>query len=49
MTAARADGYDRPWARAVRSTIDTESTRPNAARPPSRDATPREDDLEPGD
>ncbi|MEA2903534.1 MAG: competence protein ComEC [Alphaproteobacteria bacterium] len=49
-TAARPAGYDRPWARA-RAPVDdapaaTASTR---ARTPPRDATPRVEDLEPGD
>jgi competence protein ComEC len=44
--AARPAGYDRPWARPPRVAAETSSS---AARPASRDATPREDDLEPGD
>jgi competence protein ComEC len=48
MTAARADGYDRPWARAL-PVVAAEATRATPARPVLRDATPREEDLEPGD
>lgn len=44
--AARPAGYDRPWARAPRGTAETASP---PARPASRDATPRDDDLEAGD
>jgi competence protein ComEC len=47
ITATRPAGYDRPWARAIAS----ESTPPEPSRRPAqpRDATPRADDLEPGD
>jgi hypothetical protein len=47
ITATRRAGYDRPWARAIAS----ESTPPEPSRRPAqpRDATPRADDLEPGD
>jgi competence protein ComEC len=45
LIASRPAGYDRPWARG--------SSQPPAAspitQPTSRDATPRTDDLEPGD
>jgi competence protein ComEC len=46
MTAARPPGYDRPWARAAKSEIDSTSV---PVRPAARDATPRTEDLEPGD
>ncbi len=46
--AARPDGYDRPWARAAPVVDDAES-RSTPQRPLARDATPREEDLEPGD
>jgi competence protein ComEC len=50
LTPTRPAGFDRPWARAVSIPDATTSARPNAAaRPPSRDATPRSEDLEPGD
>jgi hypothetical protein len=38
-------GYDRPWAR---RTVH-EPAAPTTSRPVSRDATPREEDLEAGD
>jgi competence protein ComEC len=46
VTAARPPGYDRPWARAPSAPGE-----PGEAVPPARprDATPRADDLEPGD
>jgi competence protein ComEC len=49
-TAARPDGYDRPWARA-RPAVDeaAAAARTTPARAPARDATPRAEDLEPGD
>jgi competence protein ComEC len=50
LTAARPDGYDRPWARA---NVAPQPAGPNPAapqaRPAPRDATPRAEDLEPGD
>jgi competence protein ComEC len=49
LTAARPEGYDRPWSRAVAPAATAEPARPNAARPLTPDATPREEDLEPGD
>lgn len=50
LIAARPDGYDRPWAKALPpSDGAADSTRPNPAPAPSRDATPKEEDLEPGD
>jgi competence protein ComEC len=48
ITATRPPGYDRPWARAAAPAGDAlEPSRATPARP--RDATPRHDDLEPGD
>jgi competence protein ComEC len=48
ITATRPPGYDRPWARAAAPASDAlEPSRATPARP--RDATPRHDDLEPGD
>jgi competence protein ComEC len=48
ITATRPPGYDRPWARAVAG--QEEAPVPGRATPPRpRDATPRADDLEPGD
>jgi competence protein ComEC len=44
--AARPADYDRPWARPPRAAAETASP---TTPPASRDATPREDDLEPGD
>jgi competence protein ComEC len=46
ITAARPDGYDRPWARARPPAVAPPTT--PAARAPV-DATPRVEDLEPGD
>jgi competence protein ComEC len=48
ITPTRPPGYDRPWARAVASPVDVPDA-PRATRPQPRDATPREEDLEPGD
>jgi competence protein ComEC len=42
---AQPSGYDRPWARAPR---DSETAPPQTQTAP-RDATPRAEDLEPGD
>jgi competence protein ComEC len=48
ITAARPRGYDRPWARAAAP--DAVALAPSRAAPQQpRDATPRADDLEPGD
>ncbi|HEY4142630.1 MAG TPA: ComEC/Rec2 family competence protein, partial [Pseudolabrys sp.] len=44
--AARPVSYDRPWARPPRVATETASS---TVRPALRDATPRTDDLEPGD
>ncbi|MEI9805425.1 MAG: ComEC/Rec2 family competence protein [Pseudolabrys sp.] len=46
LSAARPAGYERPWARALPGTGDTALV---TARPAPRDATPRVEDLEPGD
>jgi competence protein ComEC len=48
ITPARPPGYDRPWARAAAPSVDTLEV-PRATRQQPRDATPREEDLEPGD
>jgi competence protein ComEC len=48
MVAARPEGYDRPWARALPQ-VEEAPARQTPARPVARDATPREEDLEPGD
>ena len=50
ITRARAAGYDRPWAPATRQPDDLSqagSLRPAGSQ--QRDATPRAEDLEPGD
>jgi competence protein ComEC len=47
--AARPVGYNRPWARAPGIDGATVPATPTDARPPPRDATPREEDLRPGD
>jgi competence protein ComEC len=44
---ARPAGYDRPWAKAL--SVAGEAVTTPAARAPARDATPRPQDLEPGD
>jgi competence protein ComEC len=50
MTAARPAGYDRPWARAQPRVVSVDGvTPPTTGRPALRDATPRQQDLEPGD
>ena len=46
QNAARPAGYERPWARPPRLAAETGAP---TLRPASRDATPREDDLEAGD
>ena len=46
LRVARPSGYARPWAPALPSANETERT---PARPASRDATPRSEDLEAGD
>ncbi len=44
-TAARPPGYERPWAPAQGASVSTATP----ARPAARDATPRTEDMEPGD
>ena len=46
LKAARPPGYERPWARAPR---EPASTAMAPTRPAASDATPRVEDLEPGD
>ena len=46
ISAARPDGYDRPWARAPAGEVAAAAT-PRRTLPP--DVTPRPEDLEPGD
>ncbi len=46
QSAARPPGYERPWARAPRSTSDAAQA---PTRLVSRDATPRQEDMEAGD
>jgi competence protein ComEC len=49
-TATRPAGFDRPWARTVSAPESASAARPNpSARPALPDATPRTEDLEPGD
>jgi competence protein ComEC len=47
LTPARPRGYDRPWAPAVTPSVGPEPSQPLSTR--ARDATPRQEDLEPGD
>ena len=47
--AARPDGYDRPWSRANAPKGPAGPAQPPSPAPPARDATPRTEDLEPGD
>jgi hypothetical protein len=54
ITPARPDGYDRPWAPrspaevpAAAASPDAQTSAPKPAA--KRDATPRAEDLEPGD
>jgi hypothetical protein len=57
ITPARPDGYDRPWAPrspaevpAAAASADAQSSPSKPAAPAAkRDATPRAEDLEPGD
>jgi len=50
ITAARPAGYDRPWASAAAPASEPgEGARSTPAAREGRDATPRPDDLEPGD
>ena len=46
QSTARPDGYDRPWARAPRAPSESATA---TARPVPLNATPRAEDLEPGD
>jgi competence protein ComEC len=48
ITAARPAGQDRPWARGVATTEET-TTAAARQQTPTRDATPRPEDLEAGD
>jgi competence protein ComEC len=45
IAAARPAGQDRPWARSM----PQRAPMPTTPRPAPRDATPRVEDLEPGD
>jgi competence protein ComEC len=48
ITPTRPPGYDRPWARAaMHGSGGPEARQPPSARPQPRDATPRDEDLEP--
>jgi competence protein ComEC len=47
MQVVRPEGYDRPWARAHRAPATAAVL--SGKRPPAADATPRQEDLEPGD
>jgi competence protein ComEC len=50
LTAARPQGHDRPWARAPNATNTAQPAAGSVARrPPAVDATPRLQDLQPGD
>jgi competence protein ComEC len=49
LTPARPPGYDRPWARAMPSVGEAAAAARAPIRPVPRDATPREEDMEPGD
>jgi competence protein ComEC len=49
VAAARPDGYDRPWSRANARSGTAGSAQPPSQARPARDATPRSEDLEPGD
>jgi competence protein ComEC len=52
IEAARPAGYDRPWARARASVEDAPAPgapAPAGTRTPTRDATPRSEDIEAGD
>ena len=48
ITAARPDGTDRPWARSGRQPVASAGAPPPTRAQPN-EATPRTDDLEPGD
>jgi competence protein ComEC len=47
ITTTRPPGFDRPWARAAPASAEMPPTQ--RTRPTPRDATPRTEDLEPGD
>jgi competence protein ComEC len=50
ISATRSAGYDRPWAPAMAYGSEVaEPRRPTPAGAQPRDATPRQEDLEPGD
>jgi competence protein ComEC len=49
VTAARPPGQDRPWARAKMAPAEPGQPTSRITRPQPRDATPRVEDLEPGD
>jgi competence protein ComEC len=49
IIASRPPGYDRPWTRAVPTPTELTPASTPARQPIPRDATPREEDLEPGD
>jgi competence protein ComEC len=49
IVAARPNGYDRPWSRGTAPIGAAAPTQPVSQARPARDATPRSEDLEPGD
>jgi competence protein ComEC len=49
LALARPPGYDRPWAPAISAGGERGEPGTPARRTPERDATPRQEDLEPGD
>jgi competence protein ComEC len=49
LAAARPPGYDRPWAPAISAGGESGDPGTAARRAPERDATLRQEDLEPGD
>jgi competence protein ComEC len=49
VDAARPLGSDRPWARGPAAPIEASTASSPAARPPTRDATPRAADIDAGD
>ncbi len=48
IAAARPPGHDRPWARSLQPSTEAPAATPNTRTAP-RDATPRVEDMEPGD
>jgi competence protein ComEC len=48
IEAARPQGFDRPWAKGAQAPSEPTTPAPNTRTAP-RDATPRAEDLEPGD